>query len=39
MFSEVDKAVDTLNGRYFGGRIVRASRYDQDMFEANDLSG
>ena len=39
LFTEVDKAVAALNGRYFAGRIVRASRYDQDMFDANDLSG
>ena len=37
--AEVDKGVGALNGRYFGGRIVRAERYDQDMFDNNDLSG
>jgi len=36
---EVDAAVAALNGRYFGGRIVRAAHYDPDMFAANDLSG
>ncbi|XP_041368858.1 poly(U)-binding-splicing factor PUF60-like isoform X2 [Gigantopelta aegis] len=35
----IEKAISSLNGRYFGGRIVRAERYDQDMFEAQDLSG
>lgn len=36
---EVDKGVAGLNGRYFGGRIVQAEKYDQDLFDANDLSG
>ena len=33
------KCKDALNGRYFGGRIVSADIYDQDLFEHNDLSG
>lgn len=36
---EVELAISSLNGRYFGGRVVRAEKYDQDMFDANDLSG
>lgn len=36
---EVESAINVLNGRYFGGRIVRAERYDQDMYDASDLSG
>lgn len=36
---EVECAINSLNGRYFGGRVVRAEKYDQDMFDANDLSG
>ena len=39
LFSEVELAISSLNGRYFGGRVVRAEKYDQDMFDANDLSG
>lgn len=37
--SAVDGAIKALNGRYFGGRIVQAQKYDQDMYAANDLSG
>lgn len=36
---EVEKACAALNGRYFAGRIVTAEKYDEDMFNANDLSG
>ncbi|XP_064631553.1 poly(U)-binding-splicing factor PUF60-like isoform X2 [Lineus longissimus] len=35
----VQLACNALNGRFFGGRIVRAETYDVDMYEANDLSG
>lgn len=35
----VEAAIKSLNGRYFGGRIVQAHKYDQDMYAANDLSG
>jgi splicing factor 45 len=31
------KAVVDLNGRYFGGRIVRASFFDEDRFKKFDL--
>lgn len=37
--AEVEKACASLNGRYFGGRIVQAEKYDQDLFASNDLSG
>ncbi|XP_076367734.1 poly(U)-binding-splicing factor PUF60-like isoform X3 [Tachypleus tridentatus] len=37
--SEAIKARDALNGRYFGGRTVKAELYDQILYEANDLSG
>lgn len=37
--SEVERACLSLNGRYFGGRIVTAEKYDQDLFDAKDLSG
>lgn len=37
--SEVEKAVSALNGRFFGGRLLTAEKYDQEMFIANDLSG
>lgn len=36
---EVERACSSLNGRYFGGRIVTAEKYDQDLFDAKDLSG
>ncbi|XP_052771984.1 poly(U)-binding-splicing factor PUF60-like isoform X1 [Mya arenaria] len=37
--SEVEKGCQALNGRYFGGRVVQAEKYDQDLFDAHDLSG
>ncbi|XP_077499412.1 poly(U)-binding-splicing factor hfp isoform X4 [Amblyomma americanum] len=36
---ESASARDALNGRFFGGRIVKAELYDQTLYEANDLSG
>lgn len=36
--AEAEKAIKSLNGRYFGGRIVTAEVYDEDKFEANDLT-
>ncbi|KAL3222344.1 hypothetical protein MRX96_028443 [Rhipicephalus microplus] len=32
-------ARDALNGRFFGGRLVKSELYDQTLYEANDLSG
>lgn len=36
---EVEKGCNSLNSRFFGGRVVTAEKYDQDMYDANDLSG
>ncbi|XP_049520663.1 poly(U)-binding-splicing factor half pint-like isoform X5 [Dermacentor silvarum] len=36
---EAASARDALNGRFFGGRLVKAELYDQTLYEANDLSG
>lgn len=36
---EVEKGCASLNARFFGGRVVTAEKYDQDMYEADDLSG
>lgn len=32
------KAYIDLNGRYFGGRAVNASFYDEERFKNNDLA-
>ena len=32
------KAIVDLDGRFFGGRSVRASFYDEDRFAKNDLA-
>ncbi|KAL3864051.1 hypothetical protein ACJMK2_005762 [Sinanodonta woodiana] len=37
--TEADKAIAGLNGRFFGGRVVQAEKYDQDLFDSKDLSG
>lgn len=34
-----EKARDSLNGRFFGGRMVKADVYDQALYDCNDLSG
>lgn len=39
MAVETEKARDALNGRYFGGRLVKAELYDQALFDHGDLSG
>ncbi|XP_048473331.1 poly(U)-binding-splicing factor PUF60 [Rhincodon typus] len=36
--SEMHKAIQALNGRWFGGRKVIAEIYDQDRFDNSDLS-
>ncbi|XP_042239780.1 poly(U)-binding-splicing factor half pint-like isoform X1 [Homarus americanus] len=36
---ESTAAQEALNGRYFGGRLVKAELYDQNMYNHNDLSG
>ncbi|XP_017770984.1 PREDICTED: poly(U)-binding-splicing factor half pint isoform X3 [Nicrophorus vespilloides] len=36
---EAESARDALNGRYFAGRKVRASLYDQTLFDHSDFSG
>ncbi|XP_052227421.1 poly(U)-binding-splicing factor PUF60-like isoform X4 [Dreissena polymorpha] len=37
--TQVEKGCQSLNGRFFGGRVVQAEKYDQDLFDAQDLSG
>lgn len=39
LFSEAEKAVESLHGRYFGGRVLKAEPYDQTAYLADDLSG
>ena len=36
--SEMEEAVKVFNGRFFGGRRVTAQRYDQELYDINDLS-
>lgn len=41
-FSDIEsctRAVEALNGRWFGGRKISASVYSQSKFTSNDLSG
>jgi len=38
-FSEAEQARDSLNGRFFGGRLVKAELYDQALFDHSDFSG
>lgn len=35
---EMKKATASLNGRFFAGRSIQAVSYDQNLFDANDLS-
>ncbi|KAK6635686.1 hypothetical protein RUM44_000940 [Polyplax serrata] len=37
--NEAESARDALNGRYFGGRLVKCSLYDQVLFDHSDFSG
>nr|CAG4648826.1 EOG090X0BIL [Polyphemus pediculus] len=34
-----EKARDSLNGRFFAGRMVKSDIYDQALYDHNDLSG
>ena len=34
-----EAAIEALNGRFFGGRVVKAEIYDQAAFYAKDYSG
>jgi poly(U)-binding-splicing factor PUF60 len=34
-----EKAIKALNGRYFGGRVVKAELYDQEAYDSKDFSG
>jgi poly(U)-binding-splicing factor PUF60 len=36
---EAEKTVESLNGRYFGGRMIKAELYDQAAYQGDDLSG
>lgn len=36
--SEAEAAISSLNGRWFGGKMIKAQIYDQAKFEANELS-
>ncbi|CAF0863667.1 unnamed protein product [Didymodactylos carnosus] len=36
---QAEKAAESLNGRWFGGRMIKAEVYDQAAYEAEDLSG
>eukprot|EP00102_Acyrthosiphon_pisum_P020270 XP_016657480.1 PREDICTED: poly(U)-binding-splicing factor half pint-like [Acyrthosiphon pisum] len=37
--SEAEQARDSINGRFFGGRLVKAELYDQALFDHSDFSG
>ena len=34
----IDLAINSMNGRFFGGRVVIADKYDQELFDAGDFS-
>lgn len=36
---QAEQARDSLNGRYFAGRLVKAELYDQALFDHQDYSG
>jgi len=38
-FLEAERARDALNGRFFGGRLVKAELYDQALFDHSEFSG
>ncbi|KAK2722964.1 poly(U)-binding-splicing factor PUF60-like [Artemia franciscana] len=37
--TQAQMAKNALNGRFFGGRTVKADIYDQDLYDQNELSG
>ena len=37
--TETENAANALNGRWFGGRVIKAEGYDELKFGAGDLSG
>ena len=36
VFTEAEEAVKNLDGRWFGGRVIRCEIYDDDKFNNND---
>ena len=36
--TEAEEAVKALDGRWFGGRVIKCEVYDDDKFQNNDLS-
>ena len=38
-FVEAEKTTESLNGRWFSGRMIKAEMYDQATYEAEDFSG
>jgi poly(U)-binding-splicing factor PUF60 len=36
---EAEKTAESLNGRWFGGRMIKAELYDLSAYQAEDLSG
>jgi len=39
IIAAVEKAIQSLNNRYFAGRRVQAHVYEQTLFDSGDLSG
>ena len=37
--SDAEKTVESLNGRWFAARMIKAELYDQTAYQADDLSG
>lgn len=37
--SEAEATINSLNGRWFAGRLIKAESYDQTAYEAEDFSG
>ena len=38
LHAEAEAAISSLDGRWFGGRVIKADLYDQSKFDNNDLS-